>query len=138
MLAGKAKADYHVEFYRLQQRGLIKKLNNKIYLTNTGRRFAEQLFAQQQLAVKNKASNGELCLVAFDIPEKLRAERAALRNFLYRSGFRKLQASVWVSPFNVYNEALATWKKLGITDYVRTAIIKKLDNVTQVKKLFNQ
>lgn len=137
LLHGQGRADAYVETYRLRQRGLIKKTPHGISLTKKGQRFAEKLVAEKQLIAKSKNQKGEWCLVAFDIPEKLRAERAALRNFLYRSGFRKLQASLWISPFDVYSEAIARWKKLGITTYIRTAVIKKLDNNEQIKKLFD-
>ena len=39
-------------------------------------------------------------IIIFDIKEKERKKRNELRNYLYRIGFKKLQNSVWVYPYD--------------------------------------
>ncbi len=128
--------NYYVSLGRLKRRGYIKQINNNYYLTLQGKQLAQHLLVRQALKIKSQRWDGQWRMVCFDIPEKLRRERAALRNFLYRSGFRKLQESVWLTPYDVIKEAVDTWKELGLAPYVRTALIKSLDNEIEFKKLF--
>lgn len=128
--------NYYMSLSRLKQRGYIKQTGNNYYLTLQGKELAQHLLVRQALKIKNRHWDKQWRMVCFDIPEKLRRERAALRNFLYRSGFRKLQESVWLTPYDIIKEALGIWKELGLTPYIHTALIKSLDNDIEFKKLF--
>lgn len=49
---------------------------------------------------EKRAWDGRMHMVTYDIPEKRHTDRLMLRNYLRRLGCGKLQASVWVTPYN--------------------------------------
>ncbi len=69
---------------------------------------AKKILQAQSFALvlkkKKKHWDKKWRLVIFDIPEKSRGERAALRSLLKNYGFQQIQRSVWLSPFDVLNE----------------------------------
>ncbi len=44
--------------------------------------------------------DGRMHMVTYDIPEKKRGDREMLRDYLRRLGCGRLQASVWITPYN--------------------------------------
>ena len=58
-------------------------------------------------------------IVIFDIPEKKRRIRYALRAKLREWQFEQLQKSVWVSKKDVVNELKSFIKEIGIKDWVK-------------------
>ncbi len=93
-------------FYHLMRRGLIsiKKKKNQIYisLTKKGELEAGKFWRINYLEVKKpKKWDGKWRVLIFDIPERMRIKREALRGKLKELGFFPLQKSVWVHPFPV-------------------------------------
>ncbi len=82
---------------RLQKRGLIVQNNNKWKVTSIGRKYVNNLVS----SLPSKHWDGKWRFLIFDIPERRRRDRQNLRKLLYSYMFRKLQASVWVSPYNI-------------------------------------
>lgn len=75
-------------------------------------------------------------VVVFDIPEKLRTGRDALRDKLKKLGFYELQKSVLVCPYECKDEVdflIAFW---NIKKYVRYGILESIDNELHLKKIF--
>jgi len=90
----------------LKRRGYIKIENLKqkqgIILTKKG---AEKVFKAKLKMHKNKKrSDGKWQMVIFDVPEKKRIFRDILRENLRILGYKMLQQSVWVSPYDVLQE----------------------------------
>ena len=75
-------------------------------------------------------------MVAFDIPEKYRQGRDALRNKLKNIGFRELQKSVFVAPYNCKEEILLLVELFKLEKYVRFGVLEYVDNETYLKGLF--
>ncbi len=81
--------------------------------------------------------DGKWRLLVFDIPEKHRCERRLLRFELYTSGFRRLQKSVWLTPYRVdgaFVDRLNSIGKLG--GNIEFMVIESLSNAAKYKKLF--
>lgn len=72
----------------------------RVELTERG----QALLAQRQLegcaVTRPRRWDGRWRVLIFDVPEKRKHERDALRKMLQRLGFRYLQRSVWVYPFD--------------------------------------
>lgn len=87
---------------RLKKKGCLEKVNKKgkIYykITEKGRNIVEKYIFDR------KKWDGDWRIVIFDIPEERRKLRSLLRNQLRQSGFKHLQKSVWVSPFDVFED----------------------------------
>ena len=75
-------------------------------------------------------------MVSFDIPEKYRQGRDALRNKLKKIGFRELQKSVFVAPYNCKEEILLLVKYFELEKYVRFGILEYIDNEDYFKKIY--
>ena len=108
--------------------GEMKKVirNKKAYLclTRRGQEKIERLFPYRRF--QNQKWNGKWLIVVFDIPEKQKRNRDILRNKLYELGFGKLQRSVFISPFDVYEDLVEFLESWGFTKQALVIESKKL------------
>lgn len=88
--------------------------------------------------IKNKKEkwDGKWRMLAFDVPEKYKRERDALRQKLKNIGFRELQKSVFVTPMKCEKEMLAFIGLFELEKYVRFGIMEFIDNENFLKKVF--
>lgn len=90
-------------FYRLRRQSLIdiKMVNRQIYisLTPEGRKRAGIFQIDKLKLARPKRWDKKWRLLMFDIPQKRKLSREALRGKLKELGFLPLQKSVWVYPF---------------------------------------
>ncbi len=87
------------DLHSLIKGGYIKREKNDTFLvTPKGRKQMEFLRIRAKKVCDGRWDR-KWRIVIFDIPEKMRRERAALRSFLRRNGFVRLQNSVFVAPF---------------------------------------
>lgn len=75
-------------------------------------------------------------IVLFDIPEKSRAIRDALRRALLRTGFFEYQKSVFIYPFDCRDEIDFIIEFFHAREYTRFVIADSLDNELHLKKHF--
>lgn len=79
-------------------------------------------FKLEQLAIKRPARwDGQWRLVLYDIPEKIKPAREALRDKLKDLGFFELQRSVWVYPYPCRDEINFIMEVFDIRRHVRLA-----------------
>ena len=71
-------------------------------------------------------------LVVFDVPEEVRASRRNLRDKLYEMGFRQLQKSVFISPYNWLKEVRDLAEKNEMSKFLRLMVIEKIDNEKEI------
>ncbi len=71
-------------------------------------------------------------LVIFDIPERKRQARNALREKLLELGFKKLQRSVFVHPYNCEREIDFIVEFFEIRPYVRLVTAEKITNEAEL------
>lgn len=119
--------------YSLKKRGLIKITQNDqvqrgILLTAKGRQKALRGYfvSQHQKGLKRR-SDRKFVMVIFDVPERLRKSRDILRHYLYLLGFKQLQKSVWVSPYDVAKEIERVIASFAIERCVRVFLIEELE-----------
>src|SRR3989344_2901622 len=87
----------------LKKRGLVEfvkedKNNVTIKITNKGKKYFRTFDIDNMLLNKSVRWDGKWRLVIFDIPEKNKKAREALRRKLKDLNFVRLQDSVWVTP----------------------------------------
>ncbi|HEY4517206.1 MAG TPA: CRISPR-associated endonuclease Cas2 [Candidatus Paceibacterota bacterium] len=75
-------------------------------------------------------------VVIFDIPEKKRAMRNALRTMMQRFGFYRLQDSVWVYPHDCEDVIALVKTELRTGASVLYMIVEKLENDQRLKQEF--
>ena len=108
---------------------------DKVYLTEKGR----IEIIKKIIKNKNKTWNKKWQAIIFDIPEKSRKERNFLRKELKWMGFKELQHSVWITPYNIKKELL-TLLKLWHKDFkgdIKFLEIERITEDTGIKKYFN-
>jgi len=91
----------------------------------------------QEMKIKKKNWDGKWRIVIFDIPEKLKKSRDALRRKLKNLGFYELQKSAFVFPYQCQNEIEFVIEFFNLRKYVRFGILERIDNGLYLKKIFN-
>ena len=90
-------------FHRLEKRDLIRRdrQNGHFVLTTAGKAYAKKLDAYERIAVKKpRRWDGKWRIVIFDIWERRRSTRNRFRYLLQKIGFKKIQHSVWMYPYD--------------------------------------
>jgi len=80
--------------------------------------------------------DGKWRMVSFDVPERLKKGRDALRYKLKEIGFRELQKSVFVFPYHCEKEISLLIKLFNLKKYVRFGVLESLDNSDNLKEIF--
>ena len=76
-------------------------------------------------------------LVTFDVPEKKRKARDALRGVLKNLGFYEYQKSVFIYPYHCQNELDYVIEFYKLRPYVRTVVATSIDNDLHIRQIFN-
>lgn len=120
---------------------LIKSIRNKdgtftLILTQEGKRAALTYKAHAIQIKPMEKWDKKWRVVLFDIPEKSRVIRDALRRALIRAGFFEYQKSVFVHPFECRDEIDFIIEFFSAKPYTRYIIADSLDNEFHLKKYF--
>lgn len=114
--------------YDLKQRGYLKTLkvqdNSAIMITSKG---IEKIFAIKiKLIDKELRKDGKWQMVLFDIPENKRRNRDYFRNGLRYLGYKMLQKSIWVCPYDTLKETKELIKKYNLKSWVELLLVNKI------------
>lgn len=127
---------YYNKIYHLKNSPYFTVKEDKIYVSDKGRmKIVKNLIQENKL----KAWDGRWRAVIFDILEAKRKERNFLRGELKWMGFKELQHSIWITPYNIEKELLfllKLWQK-DLKGDVRFLSIEKIINDTDLRKNFN-
>ncbi|MCX6724434.1 MAG: hypothetical protein NT155_04715 [Candidatus Staskawiczbacteria bacterium] len=93
-------------------------------------------FRLNNLKNKKEKWDGKWRMVSFDIPEKYKRGRDALRRKLKFIGFRELQKSVFITPVECKREIELLVNYFELDKFVRFAVLEYVDNEAYFKKLF--
>ncbi len=128
------------EIRQLYRSNLIKTKENSdgsqtLILTKKGKLKALTYYFEK-MKIKTVKWDGKWRIVVFDIPEKLRRGRDALREKLKKLGFYELQKSVFVFPYECQNEIEFIVEFFDLRRYVRFGVLELIDNELHLKKIF--
>lgn len=90
----------------------------------------------QEMKIGKMDWDGKWRIVIFDIPEKIRKGRDALREKLKSLSFYELQKSVFVFPYECKDEIDFLIEFFNLKRYVRYGILEKIDNDLHLRKVF--
>lgn len=76
-------------------------------------------------------------VVLFDIPERKKPAREALRETIKRLGFHEYQKSVFIFPYPCQKELDYVIEFFELRPYVRVMIVKSFDNELHLKDVFS-
>ncbi len=127
----------------LKKQGYIELLPTKdetkyiLQLTTKGeQRILVEQMSRRKIKADPKQWDGRWRLVLFDIPEKHKSIREALRKRLCAMGLCPLQDSVFASPFPIKEEVAALSEFLGINDGVRYVEATEIGDDEDLKEFF--
>ena len=86
---------------------------------------------------KPKRWDGKWRFVLFDVPERKRVIRNALRHHLKTIGFFEFQKSVFVQPYDCVDEIDYIIEMNEAREFVRFIVADSVDNELHLKKFFN-
>jgi DNA-binding transcriptional regulator PaaX len=125
------------------RRGYLKRIKkeNRIYLeiTPEGRAILEEASTEnlvQSRLIKKHQWDRRWRLVIYDIPQSKKKVRDQLRYFLIRTGFIKIQGSVWVFPFECEELIELTKKDLLIGKELLYAVVETIESDRWLRKHF--
>ena len=108
-----------------------------IVLTDQGKKKAITFNIDNMEIKKPKVWDKKWRLVLFDIPEKHKPAREALRETLKRLGFYEYQKSVLVYPYECQNEVDFVVEYFEIRSWVRLVTATLLDNGLHLRRIFS-
>ncbi|MCL5435487.1 MAG: CRISPR-associated endonuclease Cas2 [Patescibacteria group bacterium] len=128
---------YHRAVRDLKKRKAVEisRRQGKGFLNLTKKGELEALLSRARL-ITAKPWDGKWRVVIFDIPEQARDKRDRLRLLLKHNGFKKLQASVFVSPFALNRAAIEYLRKSGLINFIRVLRVDECDDDRDLQKMF--
>jgi len=125
----------------LGKRGFIKeyKKNGEIVIeiTEKGKKKVLKYNIDELKINEPKVWDGHWRIIVFDIPERFKKGREALRLKLKELGFKRYQNSVFVYPYECKNEIGFVSTYFMINKYVKYIVTKELEDEEKLKKYFN-
>ncbi|OIO49220.1 hypothetical protein COZ78_03000 [bacterium (Candidatus Gribaldobacteria) CG_4_8_14_3_um_filter_42_11] len=117
---------------------VLKEKNGKftVELSEKGKKKIQQITIDDLKNKKPEQWDGLWRVVIFDIPERQKYGRAALREKMKYLGFYQLQKSVWAFPYDCEKEIELLANFFNIYDYVNFIEAKKITNDTELKQHF--
>jgi hypothetical protein len=124
----KGRKNFSKLIYNLKTRGYIKvkNLENKqgIMLTKEG--ISKALKASFKIEGGKRRKDGKWVMIIFDVPEKYRKSRSLLREILHSLGYKMLQQSVWISPYDVSEKTEKLLQIHSLDEYVKIFLIEEI------------
>ncbi len=126
----------------LRKKGLVKIFKNNenevcVRLTQKGLAEIKEYELQQKTIKKPAKWDGKYRLVIFDIKEWKRFSRDSVRDWLEQLGFRRLQNSVWVYPYDCEEIVALIKTRFSVSGEVLYIIAEKIENDEWLKKEFD-
>lgn len=141
-------------WYKLKKKKLIFIQKRKNLYSPAITRFAKKRLEQIIPFYHQKRPWDEkIYLITYDIPENAHTKRSKLRRFLQGLNCRKMQESVWISPYNIrelLNEFIAInsipgfiiisdiGKDGGVGETTAGDLMRKLYNLDELNKKYHQ
>jgi DNA-binding PadR family transcriptional regulator len=108
----------------------------KIRLTNKGKKRILKMSLDSIEIKKPNKWDGKWRIVIFDIPTKHNYAREALRRKIRDLGFRQLQKSVWIIPYECEDEILFVAEVFEVEKYIEIITASNLLHEKEIKKIF--
>ena len=122
---------------KLEEAGVIYLSGDRIKLTKKGKELAKKILIEDIEIKHGENWNGIWQLVSYDIPEKRKKERDFFRKVIRDLGFKQIQDSLWVLPWECKEEIALICQNLGIAPFVAYLNTKHLPRQNYLEKYFD-
>ena len=131
------KWQYNRVIKRLKENERIRVVekNGKLFIELTKKGRLTALLGKLDLNQRKKW-DGKWRLMIWDIPESSNKQRDAIRRFVKRLGFHRLQLSVYITPFELPGDAIEYLIESGLRRFIRFLRVDRLDDEHSFKKYF--
>jgi CRISPR-associated endonuclease Cas2 len=114
--------------YMRSKKLLAENYENGLEITTLGRLRLKRLEYDNLAILVPEVWDGQWRLVLFDIPEEQKRARRLFTDKIKQLGYRYLQQSVWVHPFESRREITLVAEKLDISRFVTYIITAHIDH----------
>lgn len=124
---------------RLERRGLVKIEKSETgWVVKIADKGKTQIlkYKLEELKPKSGKWDGKWRLVIFDVAEPDKRKRDMLRMYLTKLGMKRMQESVFVSPFDVADEIKYLREVLEIPNGVKIGVLEWIENAEELKEIF--
>lgn len=126
---------------RLEAQGMVKRQTTAggwtAVLTKEGKKFSEKLHEAERIRIHPpRVWDQKWRIVIFDIWERRRGVRDKLRRTLEKAGFRRVQDSVWVCPYDCEELVAFLRADLRLGEGILYLIAEGVENDAKLRKLF--
>ncbi|MFH1193644.1 MAG: hypothetical protein V1661_01470 [bacterium] len=139
VLAGKVGNPYRIkrQLLGLTRKGYfdISEENNKTFFSLTPK--GQNLLGLLKFAAGKLKWDKRWRVLIFDIPEKQRHKRDALRKRLLELNFKQLQMSVWVTPYPLPENFSDFLADLRVRPYLFSLTVEHMNREKELKDFFN-
>lgn len=140
-LSKKKKQQFFNSFYYLKKKGLvnIEYKGKQIYisLTDKGKKVVGKYQIDDLKIKKPWRWDKKWRILIFDIKDKQRIKREALRGKIKELGMFQLQKSVWVHPYDFFNEMDLLRRFFGLKDdEMKLIVASKIENDQEARAFF--
>lgn len=126
------RKDFTEFLYRLKRAGYLREERTKnkkgLLITKKGMKKILRISEKFELAEREliRRKDGKWQMVMYDIPEDRRVLRNRFRKALGSLGYRKLQKSIWVSPYDVFERTEQLIYDYNVSRFVRLFLIEEI------------
>lgn len=124
---------------RLERRGLVEKISTSegivVKITDKGKKQTLK-YDLLKLSPPKSEWDGQWRLVFFDIAEIDRKKRDSLRVYLRNLGMEQMQESVFVSPYDIFDQVSYLREVLDVPHGVKFAKLSWIENQDELKEIF--
>ena len=121
---------------RLKSKGLLKFENGYYALTADGKKVLRRWQLADYKLTKPKKWDKKWRIVIFDIPERKKKVRDKIRQIFVETGFRRLQDSVWVYPYDCEDVIGLLKADFGIGRDLLYVIADQIENDKHLRQEF--
>lgn len=114
--------------YMKHKKLLAENYENGLEITTLGRLRLKRLDYEKLTITTPEVWDGQWRLVIFDIPEDMRRTRRVFTTKLSLLGYRHLQQSVWIHPFESRQAVTVVCEKLDISRFVTYIVTSHIDH----------
>lgn len=130
------KSTFKRSLNKLEEKNLIYLSGERIKISKRGMEILEMLKASE-ITIKKTKWDRTWRIVAYDIPNKFKNERDYFRRKLINLGFKKIQESIWVIPYECKEEIAIFVQSIGLSPFVMFMTTDHLPKQKTLIKHFN-